>query len=313
MNSKETNTKAKILAIETTGFMCSVCILDESLNLIHKYETKQFTHLKHLSSLINDACLVANITLKDISAIAVSSGPGSFTGIRIGISTARALSQALNIPCIDVSTLKAFGLTAQIKHFLQETLYNEIFFNDAKNGVNTNDFLKNIYYINNISENISSNETITRNKSMAHDEEKRILFCPALDARRNQVYSGCFDENHSEIIEAKPYKLDEFLEKLAKYLDSQNWSSKDKLYFVGDAASKYNTEYSDWATRYNYSIILENDVQNAIGVALLGLQKFYNNETIKYSELNANYMRIPEAERTLKERLQRESKICAKK
>jgi tRNA threonylcarbamoyladenosine biosynthesis protein TsaB len=75
-------------------------------------EDEPMTHLKMLIPLTKQLLESEHIDKSEIAAVAASVGPGSFTGIRIGVSTARALAQALDIPCIAVSSLGQFGIMA---------------------------------------------------------------------------------------------------------------------------------------------------------------------------------------------------------
>lgn len=97
-----------ILALETTGPVGSVAIIDEKKNILSLASTEEMNHLKELMPMAQKIIDKLGISKKEISAVAASSGPGSFTGIRIGVSTARAISQALGIPAIKVETLETF-------------------------------------------------------------------------------------------------------------------------------------------------------------------------------------------------------------
>lgn len=97
-----------ILAIETTGAEASVAIIHEQGKIVDAISHENLNHLSFLMPLIGEALERAGLTMKDIDAVAASEGPGSFTGIRIGVSSARALAQALDMPCISVPTLKTF-------------------------------------------------------------------------------------------------------------------------------------------------------------------------------------------------------------
>lgn len=107
-----------ILAIETTGAFASVAVAEaldhgrECRILAHVEGHDRYSHLQNLTPQIQRVLSDAEITMDDLSAIAVANGPGSFTGIRIGVSTTRALSQVKGIPCVPVSSLEALAMRA---------------------------------------------------------------------------------------------------------------------------------------------------------------------------------------------------------
>lgn len=98
-----------ILAIETTGPHCSVAIIDESGKVKQASSQGTLNHLQFLMPLTKQLLTDCQLQLGDIDSIAVSAGPGSFTGIRIGVSSARALAQVLGCNVTPVETLKAFA------------------------------------------------------------------------------------------------------------------------------------------------------------------------------------------------------------
>ncbi|MBK5246106.1 MAG: tRNA (adenosine(37)-N6)-threonylcarbamoyltransferase complex dimerization subunit type 1 TsaB [Peptostreptococcaceae bacterium] len=97
-----------ILAIETTGAAASVALINEEGLISSEATGERLNHLQNLMLMTEKLLDDSKLSIGDVSCIGVSEGPGSFTGIRIGVSTARALSQALNIPIISVPTLKTF-------------------------------------------------------------------------------------------------------------------------------------------------------------------------------------------------------------
>ena len=105
-----------ILAIETTGPYGSAALIDEQ-GQVKGYADSRHTlsHLKDLIPMVGEVCAQAGIAKSEISIAAPSVGPGSFTGIRIGVSTARALAQALGIRCIAVPTLDAFVFKKEVQ------------------------------------------------------------------------------------------------------------------------------------------------------------------------------------------------------
>ncbi|MGM5468851.1 tRNA (adenosine(37)-N6)-threonylcarbamoyltransferase complex dimerization subunit type 1 TsaB [Flavobacteriaceae bacterium LMO-SS05] len=105
---------ALLLNIETSTTNCSVSLSKKGETLIIKedYSTK-FSHAEFLHVFIDEIVKSANINRLDLDAIAVSKGPGSYTGLRIGVSAAKGLCYSLDKPLIAVSTLES--LSHQIK------------------------------------------------------------------------------------------------------------------------------------------------------------------------------------------------------
>lgn len=170
-----------MLGIETTGAFASVALLEDDRIIGHIAGSDRFSHLQNLIPQVEAVVTNSKLSLGDVDAIAVSRGPGSFTGIRIGISTARALSQILGIPCVPVSSLEGLAMRAA-EH------------TTCKGAEGDGDAVD------------AGNET--------------LLICPMLDARRSQVYAGGYrllNGLPQEVIEAGPYMLDEFLPKTDAY------------------------------------------------------------------------------------------------
>lgn len=100
-----------ILCLETSSSRCSVALYKEGI-CHHLADEKTQNHAEVLMDMIQSVCQKAQIALKDLSAIAISGGPGSYTGLRIGSSTAKGLCFALDIPLIAISTLEALASQA---------------------------------------------------------------------------------------------------------------------------------------------------------------------------------------------------------
>mgnify|MGYP006423543693 FL=1 len=104
---------ALILGIETATKNCSVALFKDSKLIAEKEHVSDgYTHAEQLNLFIKEVVGSANITLTEIEAVALSMGPGSYTGLRIGTSTAKGLCYALEIPLLAISTLQAmaFGM-----------------------------------------------------------------------------------------------------------------------------------------------------------------------------------------------------------
>jgi tRNA threonylcarbamoyladenosine biosynthesis protein TsaB len=105
-----------ILNIETATTNCSVSIAQEGLVVAFKEIAElNYSHAEQLHVFIQEVLLEAAVSLSDLKAIAVSKGPGSYTGLRIGVSAAKGLCYALNIPLIAIPTLKSLSLQCQPK------------------------------------------------------------------------------------------------------------------------------------------------------------------------------------------------------
>ena len=99
-----------ILSIETSTTNCSVSLSKEGKTLVLKEDyDKNYSHAERLHVYIDDVLKQANIESIDLDAIAVSKGPGSYTGLRIGVSAAKGLCFALDKPLISLSTLNVLA------------------------------------------------------------------------------------------------------------------------------------------------------------------------------------------------------------
>lgn len=97
---------ATILQIETATPVCSVALSKNGKTIALKEEAAQNIHASSLTLFIDAAMKMAGLSYADLDAIAVSKGPGSYTGLRIGVSTVKGLCFALDKPLIAVDTLK---------------------------------------------------------------------------------------------------------------------------------------------------------------------------------------------------------------
>lgn len=104
-----------ILAIETATKMCSVALSRGEELLAIKEEGGEYSHAENLNGFIQEVLDKANLKLSTIDAIAISKGPGSYTGLRIGVSTAKGLCYSLNKPLISVDTLQAMAKKALLE------------------------------------------------------------------------------------------------------------------------------------------------------------------------------------------------------
>lgn len=102
----------KLLAIDTSGPVCGVAILTESGMAYECAVVNKLTHSTNLMPMVDAAFAATGLTLEDMERIAVVTGPGSFTGVRIGVSTAKGLAHGAGKPCVAVDALEAMAAGA---------------------------------------------------------------------------------------------------------------------------------------------------------------------------------------------------------
>ncbi|BDU24774.1 tRNA (adenosine(37)-N6)-threonylcarbamoyltransferase complex dimerization subunit type 1 TsaB [Flavobacterium sp. GSB-24] len=104
-----------ILNIETATKNCSVSVAKDGKTIVcSELADEGYSHAEKLHVFIEEVIAKAGISVQDLNAIAVSQGPGSYTGLRIGVSAAKGLCYALNIPLIAIDTLKTLASQAEV-------------------------------------------------------------------------------------------------------------------------------------------------------------------------------------------------------
>lgn len=209
---------AYLLHIETSSKVCSIAISKNDVLIELLEDPKENSHAAKLTSLIDTIVNKAKITYNDISAISFSSGPGSYTGLRIGLSTAKGLCYILNIPLIFVNTLEAM-LDEMIHQYpMKEVIYMPMI--DARR--------MEVYTI--------------------QADIKKNIVLPIQALILTESMFDEFDENRKIIIGGDAKKKAQSLTKLKNniiYLDIENSSS---TFLIRKAYEKYqNNEYEEVA------------------------------------------------------------------
>ena len=163
-----------ILAIETATSVCSVAFARNGNLLSIREITTPNAHSSILTILIEELFREAGLRYADLDAIAVSMGPGSYTGLRIGVATAKGLCYGLDKPLIAIPTLQAMAVGIRFK-------------------VQGSRFKAN-----------KSNSKIENRKSKIEN-----LFCPMIDARRMEVYCAVYNEDLKEVFSTDARIIDE--------------------------------------------------------------------------------------------------------
>ncbi len=174
----------KILAFDTSSKFLSVAVLDEEELLSNFHKDIGMNHSSQLIPTIDKALKRAHLELKNIDAIALSIGPGSFTGLRIGVSTAKALTLVTGIPVTGVATLDVI----------------------AYNYVNTD-----------LSSEAKHDKYLAKEDNHRLKTDDHRYLAPLLDAKKNKVYSAIYESDLGDIRRISDYLLldvDSLLEKL---------------------------------------------------------------------------------------------------
>jgi tRNA threonylcarbamoyladenosine biosynthesis protein TsaB len=198
-----------ILNIETSTSVCSVSISAGNSIVTLKEIKVDRSHAALLTVMISEAMSESGTGFPQLSAVAVSKGPGSYTGLRIGVSTAKGICYASGLPLIATDTMKTMALKV-INNTLNasEGAERTIFQSGAASGL--------VQYAGELSSGKIGSD--------------KILLCPMIDARRMEVYLAFFDLHGETVREVSAEIIDE---------SSFTGILKDtKIIFFGDGATK---------------------------------------------------------------------------
>ena len=236
----------KILAFETSAKAASVAITDNGKLLGESYQNTGLTHSQTLMVMAEDLLKACNLSVKDVQAVAVAAGPGSFTGVRIGVAAAKGFAWGAELPCYGVSTLEAMALNLGVW-------------------------------------------------------EGYVV--PAMDARRNQVYTAIFRAEKgalTRVEEDMAISLAELGEKIKNFAQP--------VFLVGDGALLcYNTLLEEVP-----GLVLPPEHrmhQRAAGVALAAQRQADAGDPGNGGALTPNYLRLSQAERERAARENREKGV----
>ena len=171
----------KILSIDTSSNICGVAILEDNTILKEISQNNGLTHSETLMPIIKNTLENLNTNLSEIDLIVCDKGPGSFTGIRIGVATAKAFSDSLNIQAIGISSLEALAYNVKNDGIICSMI-------DAKNN--------NVYV--GVYEKIDKNFILRRNLSTENIED---LLNEFKDSEYSVTFVGNGAINYKSLIE----------------------------------------------------------------------------------------------------------------
>jgi tRNA threonylcarbamoyladenosine biosynthesis protein TsaB len=198
-----------ILNIETSTSVCSVSISAGSTIVTLKETRIDRSHAALLTVMIGEAMSEFGRDYSSLSAVAVSKGPGSYTGLRIGVSTAKGICYGAGLPLIAIDTMKTMAMKV------------------INGTINAGDpALKTIFR----SDGASGLVQYTGKLASGKNDGCKVLLCPMIDARRMEVYQALFDIYGNEVTEVR-----------AEIIDESSFSGllgDNKIIFFGDGAKK---------------------------------------------------------------------------
>lgn len=130
----------KILALDTTAEVCTAAVCDDKGLIAEMTVNTGNTHSETLLPVVEQILKISETSLEDIDLFSCSTGPGSFTGVRIGVATVKGIAYGKNKPCVSVSTLDALaynligfeGIICPVMNARRNQVYNALF--ECKNG-----------------------------------------------------------------------------------------------------------------------------------------------------------------------------------
>ena len=227
----------KVLALDSSAKTGSVALVDDNKIIGSFFINTALTHSQTLVPMIDALLKSTNTKADDVDVFAISAGPGSFTGVRIGVAAVKGMAMALDKKCASVSTLEAMA-------------YNYI--------------------------------------------QEDVTVVAVMDARCQQVYNANFLIDNGEIsrlCEDRAVSIEALADDLAHF--------DGKIVLVGDGAELCYNNYKD---KFDNVFLAPEHIryQNAFGVAYAAMNK----ELISADELMPTYLRLPQAERELKKRME---------
>ena len=258
-----------ILAIETTGKYGSASVINEAGQVFSAISTEEMNHLKGMMLLIDEAIREAGIDKSKLTHIAASVGPGSFTGIRIGVVTARVMAQMLGLPCIAVSSLEAMA-----DRVLDDAI--------AKNS---------LYVVPVINARRHQTYAGVWEAQFTSDYEHQTL-CTVMEEKQYMI---------EDLLEALSSRIAELEAEASGRVQSLKAMLGNAIYFTGDGIDAYREIIENSLPDGVYAFADEElRYQHAESVARIALRKAKAGQVLGYNELMPEYMRLAEAEQRLK-------------
>lgn len=231
------------LGIDSSASAASAAVVENGKLLGEFFVNTKQTHSQTLLPMVQGLLQTVGHSCNEVDVLAVSHGPGSFTGVRIGVACVKGIALPNDIPCVGVSTLEAI----------------------AYGGISV----------------------------------EGAVLCAVMDARCSQVYNALFQVEKGVL-----RRLTEDRALAIADLEKECRAYGEKLLLLGDGAALCHKTFEAWGAKLAPESIR---FQRASSVALLGEQAAHQGSTVSASSLAPVYLRLPQAERELKKRLEKKA------
>lgn len=231
------------LGIDSSASAASAAVVENGKLLGEFFVNTKQTHSQTLLPMVQGLLQTVGHSCNDVDVLAVSHGPGSFTGVRIGVACVKGIALPNDTPCVGVSTLEAI----------------------AYGGISV----------------------------------EGAVLCAVMDARCSQVYNALFQVEKGVL-----RRLTEDRALAIADLEKECRAYGEKLLLLGDGAALCHKTFEAWGAKLAPESIR---FQRASSVALLGEQAAHQGSTVSASSLAPVYLRLPQAERELKKRLEKKA------
>ncbi|MNO75202.1 tRNA threonylcarbamoyladenosine biosynthesis protein TsaB [compost metagenome] len=286
MNIDEGRPLQRLLAFDTSTSSLAVAVMENGRLLAERNIHAERNHSAYLVTAIDEALSSAGIRKNELDAIAVGVGPGSYTGIRIAVTTAKTLAWALKLPVYGVSSLEALGLGGWASGVVQ---------NAAALGAAIYD---------NVDERL--NERLNDQPNEQSTNEQWVV--PLVDARRGQVYTSCFVASKDRM--PKRMKQDgirlmknwshELADKLSM-LDPENRPTA--IWFVGEVLPAHEETAQEALVSFGIDLHFAPYELEGVWIGLTGTNRALTGSSDEVHSLEPNYTQLAEAEVQAKAKL----------
>lgn len=231
------------LGIDSSASAASAAVVENGKLLGEFFVNTKQTHSQTLLPMVQGLLQTVGHSCNEVDVLAVSHGPGSFTGVRIGVACVKGIALPNDTPCVGVSTLEAI----------------------AYGGISV----------------------------------EGAVLCAVMDARCSQVYNALFQVEKGVL-----RRLTDDRALAIADLEKECRAYGEKLLLLGDGAALCHKTFEAWGAKLAPESIR---FQRASSVALLGEQAAHQGSTVSASSLAPVYLRLPQAERELKKRLEKKA------